>query len=239
MSSCRVRRHRPPPSDDLIASSCRRTRPRASSRSARLRHATSRTMAGMIIRSTASSRHHCATSRTRHEQETPRRRHLEGVAGVDFRIRLLESPGHGGERRRGSLDRAPARSRPTQRSREVRVARASACRARGIHTSGPGMPPPVNPFAATPITVKGSPLTRTVRPTMFGSAPRCSQNAWLTIATRYQRQAVLLPSRTGVQAPAAGRRTESSRRSRGTRACVARRRQHPDPRSPLKRPTGW
>ena len=54
VSSCRVRRPLPPPSDDLMAISCRRKWPRASSRLARLRHATSRTIAGIAIRSRAS-----------------------------------------------------------------------------------------------------------------------------------------------------------------------------------------
>ena len=63
-----------------------------------------------------------ATSGTWHEHETRRLRHLERVAGVDRRKRLLESTGNGGERRRDALDRG-ASPEPPHNGQLVRLAR--------------------------------------------------------------------------------------------------------------------
>ena len=64
-----------------------------------------------------------APPRTGHEHETHRRSgHIERVAGVDRRKRLLESSANGGERRLGCLVR-DARPEPPDNVQLVRLAR--------------------------------------------------------------------------------------------------------------------
>ena len=54
----------------------------------------------------------------------------------------------------------------------------------GTHTSSARTPVPLNPSDATPTTVKGCPLSLSVRPTMAGSLlNRRIQKPWLSTAT--------------------------------------------------------
>jgi len=75
-----------------------------------------------------------AASRTRQEHETRRGRHLDRVAGVGRRKRLLESSRNGRESWRARLDRGP-RAEPAHDGQLVSLARAERERGRDVARS--------------------------------------------------------------------------------------------------------